>query len=598
MPTARVSLMFKVDSDPFNRPGRTQTPAAPTFTPQFISDLLARVDIVDVISPVVKLRKQGANLLGLCPFHQEKSPSFSVSSSKQFYHCFGCGASGDAISFVKEHAGLSFPEAVRELAQNAGVALPTGTQASPAQADGAAELIEANGVGAAFFRHCLRHDDEAIAYLKRRGLPSSATESFVIGYAPAGWNSLKEAFPKYASAPQPVACGLVIEKDGRRFDRFRSRLMFGIRDPRGRLLGFGGRSMDGTDPKYLNSPASPIFDKSTSLFGVYEARESIRKSQQVLVVEGYMDAVALACNGLPNVVATMGTACTPGHIERLCALSPEVVFAFDGDKAGRAAAWKSMLLCLPMATEERAFRFLILPDGRDPDEVILEEGAQAFATRVQNAQSLSTFVINELRLAHNDLKSVDDRARFAQDGYHLIERLPYAGSLRRVLRAEISRISTMGASSIQSIAEVNASTRKAWKRERALWDALHDAVQSNPIEARANAAAMLEPLDAGLQDAFFAQDFAKFANEQRDFWATLFRVVAAKEENLQALQAVASQTLPEIRQIQKDLIEQAPASIAQQFVQARRQGLREQFRSGAITESEMFQGLAAMPERG
>ncbi|HEY0845740.1 MAG TPA: DNA primase, partial [Noviherbaspirillum sp.] len=355
----------------------------------FIQDLLNRVDIVDVVGRYVQLKKGGANYMGLCPFHNEKSPSFTVSPTKQFYHCFGCGAHGTAIGFLIEYSGLGFVEAVKDLAQGVGMTVPDQDRLPPAQrAEAQAKSFALSDVmtkAADFYRHQLRGAQQAIAYLKGRGLTGEIAARFGLGYAPDGWDSLRGVFPDY-QAQELVESGLVIDKSeegggGRkRYDRFRDRIMFPIRNIKGQVIGFGGRVLDGGEPKYLNSPETPLFQKGSELYGLFEARQAIREAGYALVTEGYMDVVALAQLGFPQAVATLGTACTPTHVQKLLRQTDQVVFSFDGDAAGRRAARRALDACLPHASDDKVIKFLFLPTEHDPDSYIRELGAEAFET--------------------------------------------------------------------------------------------------------------------------------------------------------------------------------------------------------------------------
>src|SRR5437763_505213 len=308
----------------------------------FIQTLLARIDIVDVIDRHVPLKKAGANYAACCPFHSEKSPSFTVSPTKQFYHCFGCGAHGTAIGFLMEHGGRTFPEAIEELARDVGIEVPREERPGEVQRrDEAQGLPEIMLAAARFYRSCLKDSRKAIDYLKSRGLTGSIAQRFGIGYAPDAWQPLAGAFPKYEDAALESA-GLVIAGDGKRYDRFRDRVMFPIHDTRGQVIGFGGRVIGSGEPKYLNSPETPLFSKGRELYGLLQARPAVRKSGVAVVVEGYMDVVALAQHGVEYAVATLGTATTTVHVQRLLRATDRVVFCFDGDAAGRRAAWRAL----------------------------------------------------------------------------------------------------------------------------------------------------------------------------------------------------------------------------------------------------------------
>ena len=359
--------------------------------PGFIQDLLARVDIVDVVGRHVELKKAGINHKGLCPFHGEKSPSFIVSPSRQTYHCFGCGVHGNAIGFLMEHTGAGFIEAVEDLAQQVGMQVPQDERSQAeiqrAQAQKAHQLSLTDVLAKAteHYRKQLKGNPRAIDYLKRRGLTGNIAAQFGLGYAPEGWRALASAFPAYDD-PLLVEAGLVILQDDpgksaeeqRRYDRFRDRIMFPIRNVQGEVIGFGGRVLDKGEPKYLNSPETPVFSKGRELYGLYEGRTGLRQRGYALVVEGYMDVVALAQHGFNNAVATLGTACTADHVHKLFRFTESVIFSFDGDAAGRRAAGRALEAALPHATDTRSIKFLFLPSEHDPDSYVRELGSEAF----------------------------------------------------------------------------------------------------------------------------------------------------------------------------------------------------------------------------
>ncbi|HRE14779.1 MAG TPA: DNA primase, partial [Usitatibacteraceae bacterium] len=344
----------------------------------FIQTLLARVDIVEVIDRHVRLKKAGAHYKACCPFHNEKTPSFNVSPSRQFYHCFGCGAHGNAIGFVMEYAGLSYPDAIRELAQQAGLEVPE-TRGDPARAAQAKGLLERMMESLAYYRAQLKQSPAAIDYLKRRGVSGEIAARYGLGWAPDAWQSLQSVFADYET-PAMKETGLVIDSEpegegaaarkSRRYDRFRGRVMFPILDARGNVIGFGGRVIGEGEPKYLNSPETPLFEKGRELYGLYQARRAIRDANRVIVVEGYMDVVALAQSGVENAVATLGTATTPLHVGKLLKLADEVVFCFDGDAAGRKAAWRALEVSLPVLADGKRIAFLFLPAEDDPDTFV------------------------------------------------------------------------------------------------------------------------------------------------------------------------------------------------------------------------------------
>jgi len=416
----------------------------------FIQELLARADVVEIVGRYVQLKKGGANFMGLCPFHAEKSPSFTVSPTKQFYHCFGCGKHGDSINFLMEHTGMSFIEAVKELAQHYGLQVPE-DEASPQDRARAAEQRQKQATlndvlekaGEAYRKH-LKSAPRAIDYLKRRGLSGEIAKQFGLGYAPEGWRSLASVFPQYDD-PLLVESGLVItnaeENNGgeeKRYDRFRDRIMFPIRNVKGECIGFGGRVLGDEKPKYLNSPETPVFSKGRELYGLFEARNAIRDLGYALVTEGYMDVVALAQLGFPNAVATLGTACTTEHVQKLFRFTDTVVFSFDGDAAGRRAARKALDGALPYATDVRSVKFLFLPAEHDPDSYIREFGREAFARCVSEAVPLSRFLIEAAREGC-DLSSAEGRAHLASNAKPLWSQLP-DGALKRQLLTEIAEL--------------------------------------------------------------------------------------------------------------------------------------------------------------
>ena len=393
----------------------------------FIQELLTRVDVVDVVGKAVKLRKAGANYQGLCPFHNEKTPSFSVSPTKQFYHCFGCGAHGSAISFLMEHHGLGFVEAVHELARDVGLTVPEDHSREGAEAARKASqqlaLSQWLDQAARYYRSRLKETPAAISYLKERGVTGETARHFGLGYAPAGWRNLEGVLPDYA-AEDAVRAGLVIAgDDGKRYDRFRERIMFPIRNPRGQVIGFGGRVLGQGEPKYLNSPEGPLFSKGHELYGLFEAREGIRTSGRVLVVEGYMDVVMLHQHGCHYAVATLGTATTAMHLGKLLRLADRVVFSFDGDAAGRRAAWRALENALPLLSDTKQLDFLFLPPEHDPDSFVRAEGLEAFEACVRDALPLSSFLLKEL--AHRaDITTPEGRARMQAELKPLVQQMP------------------------------------------------------------------------------------------------------------------------------------------------------------------------------
>jgi DNA primase len=408
----------------------------------FKQELLSRVDIVDVVDARVPLKKAGANWKACCPFHVEKSPSFIVSQARQTYHCFGCGVHGNAIGFLMEYAGLGYIDALRELADAAGMKLPEmqrdGAQRSEAPAP---DLFDHMARAARFYKDSLKATPRAIEYLKGRGLTGEVAARFGIGYAPDGWQSLQRVFTDY-DAKALVECGLVIVNDaGRRYDRFRDRIMFPITNQRGQVIGFGGRVLGQGEPKYLNSPETPLFEKGRELYGLRPAREGIRRTGRALVVEGYMDVVALAQHGVDNAVATLGTATTSTHVLKLLRQAEQIVFCFDGDAAGRKAAWHALGVTLESIPDGKIARFLFLPPEHDPDSYVREHGADAFAALADAAEPLSAYLLAELA-RRNDVRTAEGRSKLVADAKPLIEKMP-ARALQLQLVNEIAVVSGM-----------------------------------------------------------------------------------------------------------------------------------------------------------
>ncbi len=387
----------------------------------FIQELLHRIDIVDLIDAYVPLRKAGANYAACCPFHNEKTPSFTVSPTKQFYHCFGCGAHGTAIGFLMEYSGQGFVEAVKELAARAGMQVPE-DDARPHDGPRVQALTEIMARAAKYYYEQLKRSEKAIAYLKRRGVSGEIAQKFGIGYAPEGWQNLASAFEDYSVAGLQQA-GLVLRSDqGRLYDRFRDRVMFPIMNPKGEIIAFGGRVLGEGEPKYLNSPETPLFEKGREVFGLPQARQSLREKNTAIVVEGYMDVVALAQHGIGNAVATLGTATTATHVQKLLRQVDRLVFCFDGDAAGRKAGWRALENSLEALPEQKTIGFVFLPEADDPDSFVRAHGAAAFDRLVAQAMPLSEFMLKELA-AHCDMTSAEGRARLVAEAKPLLGRL-------------------------------------------------------------------------------------------------------------------------------------------------------------------------------
>ena len=428
----------------------------------FVQDLLTRVDIVDIVGRHVELKKAGINHKGLCPFHGEKSPSFIVSATRQTYHCFGCGVHGNAVGFLMEHLGVGFPDAVRDLAQQAGMTVPEDDSSPEERALAAtkkarqATLSETLSKANDHYRKQLKITPRAVEYLKARGLSGEIAAVFGLGYAPDGWRSLASAFPKYDD-PLLQESGLVIspddegvsEEDRKRYDRFRDRIMFPIRSVQGEVIGFGGRVLDKGEPKYLNSPETPVFSKGKELYGLFEARQGLRQKGYALVVEGYMDVVALAQLGFPNAVATLGTACGAEHVQKLFRFTESIVFSFDGDAAGRRAAGRALEASLPFATDLRNIRFLFLPTEHDPDSYVRQLGTPAFDRLVEQAVPLSRQLIAAASEGC-DLAAAEGRARFLANAKPLWQALP-DGALKRQLLGELAKLAGLDVADVNEL---------------------------------------------------------------------------------------------------------------------------------------------------
>ncbi len=510
----------------------------------FIQDLLNRVDIVDVVGRFVQLKKGGANFMGLCPFHNEKSPSFTVSPTKQFYHCFGCGAHGTAIGFLIEYSGMGFVEAVKDLAQNVGMVVPDQDEKIPPaqraeQQAKSLALSEAMTQACDFYRQQLRGAERPKNYLIGRGLTGEIAARYGMGYAPDGWDGLRAVFPDYSVGALEEA-GLVIDKsddDGanhKRYDRFRDRIMFPIRNIKGQVIGFGGRVLDSGEPKYLNSPETPLFQKGSELYGLFEARQAIRDAGYVLVTEGYMDVVALAQLGFPQAVATLGTACTPIHVQKLLRQTDHVVFSFDGDSAGRRAARRALDASLPHATDDKVIKFLFLPPEHDPDSYVREMGADAFDQQVRDAMPLSQFLLKEV-VGSQDLNTSEGRARVQFDAKPLLQALP-PSSLRLQIVRSLAQVTQTTAGEIEALFELVqpiARARQAPPRGK----------RTAPLGLERQIMRLLvaHPVLAGELDDTALDALAHFAPESAEMFAQL--IAASRDMGTQASFAVLAEHL-------------------------------------------------------
>ena len=406
---------------------------------EFIDELLARLDVVEVIDRRVPLKKAGKDFKACCPFHNEKTPSFTVSRPKQFYHCFGCGVSGTAITFLMEFEHLSFPEAIEELAGEAGLEVP---DTGPARSgdNPTLPLLEILGEASRYYKDQLRSHSDAsttIAYLKQRGLTGEIAAQFDLGYAPTGWDNLSSTAGNEEKLDLMVKAGLISKREsGGHYDRFRARVIFPIHDNKGRVIAFGGRLLDEGEPKYLNSPETPVFHKGSELYNLHRARSAIAQQQMSIVVEGYMDVLALAQHGIDHCVATLGTATTATHLQRLFRLAPSIVFCFDGDRAGRDAAGRALEIALPLLESGRQVSFLFLPEGEDPDSVVRDQGADTFRTLIESATPLPDLLFDTL-LNQTDLTRMDGKARLATLARPLLSRIP-EGPLRELMQQRLS----------------------------------------------------------------------------------------------------------------------------------------------------------------
>ncbi len=430
----------------------------------FIDDLLNRSDIVEVVSSRIQLKKSGKNYTACCPFHKEKTPSFSVSPDKQFYYCFGCGAGGNALGFIMDHDSLDFPQAVEDLAKRAGMEVPreeSGPGRKPRQPVDS-PLYPLLAAAADYYRQSLKSHPArkaAVDYLKGRGLSGVIARDFGLGFAPPGWDNLiKHLGGDTLQHKAMVDAGLLIENSetGRSYDRFRDRVMFPIHDSRGRVIAFGGRVLGDDKPKYLNSPETPVFHKGQELYGLFEARKANRDLDDIMVVEGYMDVIALAQQGLRNAVATLGTATSDEHLKRLFRIVPSVLFCFDGDAAGRKAAWRALEATLPNLQDGRRARFLFLPEGEDPDSLVRREGTDAFRARIQqHAQPLADYFFQQLS-EEADPRSLEGKAHLATLAAPLIEKIP-GNNLRTLMRQRLAELTGLQGEALQQLTTPQAA---------------------------------------------------------------------------------------------------------------------------------------------
>ena len=471
----------------------------------FIQELLGRVDIVDIVERYVPLKKSGANFSACCPFHSEKSPSFTVSPSKQFYHCFGCGAHGSAISFLMQHAGIGFIDAVEDLATSVGLTVPQEERHKQAQdkREQNAPLTELMAGAMNYYRDQLKVSPTAVSYLKQRGLTGEIAAKFGLGYAPDGWQNLQKIFSDY-NQQGLVDCGLVIvNEQGRRYDRFRDRIMFPIQDQRGNVIGFGGRVLGNDEPKYLNSPETPLFEKGRELYGLPQARKAIRDEDTVLVVEGYMDVVGLAQWGVENVVATLGTAATEANIQKLLKQANRVVFCFDRDSAGDRAAWRAMEVSLAYLTDNKVVEILQMPGNQDPDEFIREHGKEAFVEHARNATRLSEFLLREL-VKQASPSTPEGRARLVHLAKPLLQKVG-APVLRVLLTKEIANRAQLSQAEVEAKCELQPLARTRAAPPRSTQRPMARSVEFQLLKLVIRSPALAARLPHGLIDSGLAE---------------------------------------------------------------------------------------------
>lgn len=428
----------------------------------FIDELLNRVDIVDVIEKFVPLKRSGANLSACCPFHEEKTPSFTVSQQKQFYHCFGCGVHGSALSFLMEQQGLGFIDAVEDLAARVGMMVPRDQRSdNDEQRKNSQEYFLTTSRAASHYKRCLKDAPEAIKYLKARGIDGGVAAKFLVGYSSEDWQELKHEFTDYDESATLMEAGLVNEKDGRRYDRFRGRIIFPIRDFRGRVIAFGGRVIEKGEPKYLNSPETPFFHKGKEVYGFWESRHSIRQEQRIVVVEGYMDVVALHQNGITYSVATLGTAVTEYQVGRLLKQCSDLIFCFDGDLAGRKAALRALESGLGQVEDGSKISFLFLPEGEDPDSFVRSQGREVFERNIAHATPMSDFLINDLTRQSGNLDSVEGKSKLASLFKPVVARVK-APMIRKLLIERVSALTGLTGADLGDVPQ--AQTYKSFRR--------------------------------------------------------------------------------------------------------------------------------------
>ena len=564
----------------------------------FIDDLLARTDIVEVIGTRVPLKRQGKEYSARCPFHDERSPSFTVSQTKQFYHCFGCGAHGTAISFLMNYDRLEFLDAVDELAKRAGMEVPKEAQRRNETDDGR-DMYAALDAAARFFQHQLQENDKAKTYLDQRGVDDSIRTQFSIGYAPDGFSALKDALGTDERRIKLLdKTGMLSKSDnGRVYDKFRDRVMFPIHDRRGRVIAFGGRVLAKDDgPKYLNSPETPVFHKGRELYGLWQVRQANQKIERLVVVEGYMDVVSLFQYGVTQAVATLGTATTPDHAELLFRNSPDVYFCFDGDAAGQRAAWKALESVLPRMKDGRQAFFLFLPDGEDPDSIVRSEGAAGFDQRLQQATPLSQFFYDELG-KDVKLSTLDGKARLAERAKPLLAQIP-DGAFGDLMRQRLGEITGVGVQQAQALPEKPKSVSRApaATQKRSLVRGAISVLLQQPSLGLS----LLPPY--GFQDlkhpgVELLVELLSLVHARPEISTGALLQHFAERDELVALQKLASHALPGNETTWRMELLDAVIQLERQTVEQRIEELQTKNRDGGLDEADKYELRALLQAR-
>ncbi len=568
----------------------------------FIDELLARTDIVEVVGARVPLKRQGKEYSACCPFHDERSPSFTVSPTKQFYHCFGCGAHGTALSFLMNYDRLEFLDAVEELARRNGMDVPRETQQRNQNND-TRDLFSALEAAARFFQRQLEGSDKARSYLDGRGVDAATRAQFLIGYAPDGYSALKDALGTDERRMKLLdRAGLFSKNDrGHVYDKFRDRVMFPIHDRRGRVIAFGGRVLQKDDgPKYLNSPETALFHKGRELYGLWQVRQANQKITRLIVVEGYMDVVSLFQFGVKEAVATLGTATTPEHAELLFRNAPDVYFCFDGDAAGQRAAWRALESVLPRMKDGRQAFFLFLPDGEDPDTIVRQEGASGFDARLQQAMPLSEFFFQELG---KDIKlgTLDGKARLAERARPMLAQIP-EGAFGDLMRQRLGEITGLGA--VQSAVPQSAVIPSRKPAPRAVANAAKPSLVRSAIVRLLHKPAMALAIEPpypfnGLRQpgVDLLAELIDIVHVRPDITTGVLLEHFAEREELAALQKLAMQDLPGDEETWKTELIDAVHQMEKQLLQQRIDELQEKQRSMGLDEADKYELRALLQAR-